>query len=120
MTVKTNISLSANISVIWETTAMGDKHYRKMSSTQLDYHTNMVFVGKQACIIQRSSKIANVWPFPNEFPWMEMHPLLMLHCHMNENSQRRPTSLLLVMYFSYLQWRTISYLHLLCVKLAFW
>ena len=56
MTVKTNTFMCANISMIWAKTEMGDKNYQKISSTQLDSHTNMEVVVKQAQIIQRSGE----------------------------------------------------------------
>ena len=47
----------------WATTAMGDKNVRKMSSLQLDTHSNMMVVGKQARIIQCYGKSADTRPF---------------------------------------------------------
>ena len=76
MTAKSNRSLSANIFIIWETTAMGDKNYRKMSSIQLDSHANMVVAGKQACIIQRSWKSDDVRKSLNECSNMEKVPIV--------------------------------------------
>ena len=73
--VKPNIYLSTKISMIWATTAMRDKNDRNISSTQLDSHTYMLVVGKQACILHHSRKSANVRPFPNECSKMEKGPL---------------------------------------------
>ena len=64
--VKPNRFPYDKISMIWGKTAMGDKNYQRMSSTQLDSHFDMVVVRKQACIIQHTWKMANVRPFSNE------------------------------------------------------
>ena len=66
MTVEPNIYLSTKVSMIWATTAMGEKNYRNISSTQLDSRANTVVVGKQVCTIQRSRKRSKVREFSNK------------------------------------------------------
>ena len=46
--------------MILSKTPMGDKNDRQMSSTQLDSHPNMVVVGKQEWIMQRSGENIDV------------------------------------------------------------
>ena len=55
---------------------MGDNNDRKMSSTQLDSHANMVSVGKKTCIIQSYGKSSDARPLSNECSNMKRVPII--------------------------------------------
>ena len=65
MMVKTNRYLSAKIYMIWETTTTGVKNDRQIFINQLYSHDDMVVIGRQAHIIQRSGKSVDVRKFSN-------------------------------------------------------
>jgi hypothetical protein len=56
--------------------AMGDKDDEEANTTELDTHANMVVVGRQATIISRSGRNAEVWAFSNECSKLEEVPIV--------------------------------------------
>ena len=57
--------------MIWETNTTGVKNDRQIFINQLYSHDDMVVIGRQAHIIQRSGKSVDVRKFSNEFPKTE-------------------------------------------------
>ena len=55
-----DLHLCARIRVIWDTTTLVDDKDDEMTSTQLESHANMEFLGCHATVINRSGKSANV------------------------------------------------------------
>ena len=76
MTVKPNIYLCNNSSMIWATDAMGDKNDQQIYSTQLDSYYIMVVVRNQECIIKHFGGISDVRTFSNECSNMEQVPIV--------------------------------------------
>ena len=71
-----NLHLYARISVIWATTTSVDDKDDKMTSTQLESHANMAFVGRHATVINRSVKSAEVRPFYKDCSQMTAVPIV--------------------------------------------
>ena len=61
--------------MIWATT-VGGKDDQQSSTTELDSHANMVVVGAQATILNRSGKYAEVRAFSNECSTLEKVPIV--------------------------------------------
>ena len=70
-----NHPLQVRISMAW-VAAMGDKDDEEANTTELDTHANMVVVGRQATIISRSGRNAEVRAFSNECSKLEEVPIV--------------------------------------------
>ena len=70
-----NLQLYARISVIWAITTSVDDEDDKMTSTQLESHTNIAIVGCHATVTNRSGKSADVWPFSKDCSQMTAVPI---------------------------------------------
>ena len=70
-----NRHLEVRISMIWATT-VGCKGDYNSSTTELDSHANMIVLGEQATIINRSGKYAEVRAFSNECSTLEKVPIV--------------------------------------------
>ena len=70
-----NRHLEAQISMIWAAT-VGCKGDYESSTTELDSHANMIVLGEQARIINRSGKYAEVRAFSNECSTLKKVPIV--------------------------------------------
>ena len=73
--MESNRHLEVRISMIWATT-VGCKGDYNSSTTELDSHANMIVLGEQATIINRSGKYAEVRAFSNECSTLEKVPIV--------------------------------------------